>query len=244
MMSKDYDAIVVGARCGGSPTAMLLARLGYRVLLVDKATFPSDTMSTHLAHPPAVAALERWGILGRLETTGCPPIKRYSFNFGPVTISGTPRPTNGATHAYGPRRIVLDALLVDAAVAAGVEMREALRRRGAPRRRRAGHRHSRPLKGQLDGHRPGPRGDRGRRQALARREGGASRALQRDPEAGSRPTTRTGATCPPTRSTRSSALNRIAAGRPSRRTTTSRAWWSAGRSRSSTPTARTWRAAT
>src|ERR671919_204979 len=58
-----YDVIVVGARCGGSPTAMLLARKGYRVLLVDKATFPSDTMSTHLAHPPAVAALGRWGIL-------------------------------------------------------------------------------------------------------------------------------------------------------------------------------------
>ena len=56
-MGRDYDAIVVGARCGGSPTAMLLARKGYRVLLVDKATFPSDTMSTHLVHPPAVAAL-------------------------------------------------------------------------------------------------------------------------------------------------------------------------------------------
>ena len=51
-MSERYDVIVVGARCGGSPTAMLLARKGYRVLLVDKATFPSDTMSTHLAHPP------------------------------------------------------------------------------------------------------------------------------------------------------------------------------------------------
>jgi flavin-dependent dehydrogenase len=123
-MSKQYDAIVVGARCAGSPTAMLLARRGYSVLLLDKATFPSDTMSTHLAHPPAVAALERWGILERLEKTGCPPIKRYSFNFGPVTISGTPRPANGATHAYGPRRTVLDALLVEAAAAAGAEVRE------------------------------------------------------------------------------------------------------------------------
>ena len=42
-----FDAIVVGARCGGSPTAMLLARHGYRVLLVDRANFPSDTISTH-----------------------------------------------------------------------------------------------------------------------------------------------------------------------------------------------------
>jgi flavin-dependent dehydrogenase len=124
-MSTEYDAIVVGARCGGSPTAMLLARNGYRVLLVDKATFPSDTMSTHLAHPPAVAALDRWGILDKLEETNCPPITRYSFNFGPVSVAGTPRPSNGADRAYCPRRIVLDALLVEAAVAAGVEMREA-----------------------------------------------------------------------------------------------------------------------
>jgi len=124
-VSTDYDVIVVGARCGGSPTAMLLARQAYRVLLVDKATFPSDTMSTHLAHPPAVAALGRWGILDRLEATNCPPITRYSFDFGPVTVSGTPQPADGADRAYCPRRIVLDALLVEAAVAAGAELREA-----------------------------------------------------------------------------------------------------------------------
>ena len=124
-MSTDYDAIVVGARCGGSPTAMLLARDGYRVLLVDKATFPSDTMSTHLAHPPAVAALDRWGILDKLEATNCPPITRYSFDFGPVTVAGTPHAANGTDRAYCPRRIVLDALLVDAAAAAGAEVREA-----------------------------------------------------------------------------------------------------------------------
>jgi flavin-dependent dehydrogenase len=124
-VSTDYDAIVVGARCGGSPTAMLLARNGHRVLLVDKAAFPSDTMSTHLAHPPAVAALARWGILERLEATNCPPITKYSFDFGPVTIAGTPRPADGAAKAYCPRRIVLDALLVESAVAAGAELREA-----------------------------------------------------------------------------------------------------------------------
>jgi flavin-dependent dehydrogenase len=50
-----YDAIVVGARCAGSPTAMLLARQGYQVLLVDRATFPSDTMSTHFIYPPGIA---------------------------------------------------------------------------------------------------------------------------------------------------------------------------------------------
>jgi flavin-dependent dehydrogenase len=104
---------------------MLMARNGYRVLLVDKATFPSDTMSTHLAHPPAVAALAWWGLLDKLKATGCPPITRYSFDFGPVRIAGTPQPANGAAQAYGPRRIVLDALLVEAAVAAGAELREA-----------------------------------------------------------------------------------------------------------------------
>ncbi len=62
-MGKQYDAIVVGARCAGSPTAMLLARKGYRVLVVDRATFPSDTISTHLIHPPGLGALKRWGLL-------------------------------------------------------------------------------------------------------------------------------------------------------------------------------------
>ncbi len=124
-MSKAYDAIIVGARCAGSPTAMLLAREGYRVLLVDKATFPSDTMSTHFVHPPGVAALGRWGVLERLEATNCPPVAKYSFDFGPVSISGSPRPVEGVAKGYGPRRIVLDALLVEAAVAAGAELREA-----------------------------------------------------------------------------------------------------------------------
>ena len=94
-MTNEYDAIVIGARCGGSPTAMLLARAGYRVLLVDKATFPSDTMSTHFLHPPAVAALRRWGILERLEATGCPPVATYEFDFGPISVSGSPRPVDG-----------------------------------------------------------------------------------------------------------------------------------------------------
>ena len=124
MSAGMYDAIVVGARCAGSPTAMLLARKGYRVLLVDKATFPSDTMSTHLVHPPGIAALERWGLLDRLIATGCPPVERYSFDFGPVTIAGSPQPVDGVGRAYCPRRTVLDELLVEAAVEAGAELRE------------------------------------------------------------------------------------------------------------------------
>jgi flavin-dependent dehydrogenase len=119
-----YDAIVIGARCAGSPTAMLLARQGHRVLLLDRATFPSDTMSTHLVHPPGVAALRRWGLLERLEATGCPPVETYSYDFGPLMISGSPRPVDGVARAYCPRRTVLDQLLVDAAVEAGAELRE------------------------------------------------------------------------------------------------------------------------
>jgi flavin-dependent dehydrogenase len=124
MSNGNYDAIVVGARCAGSPTAMLLARKGYRVLLVDKATFPSDTMSTHLVHPPGVAALKRWGLLEQLEATDCPPVNHYSFDFGPVSVSGSPQPIDGVARAYGPRRTILDKLLVDAAVDAGAELRE------------------------------------------------------------------------------------------------------------------------
>jgi flavin-dependent dehydrogenase len=116
---RHYDAIVVGARCAGSPTAMLLARRGYRVLVVDRATFPSDTISTHQIHAPGVASLRRWGLLDRLVATGCPAIDTYSFDFGPFTIDGSPRGV-----AYAPRRTVLDKMLVDAAAEAGAEVRE------------------------------------------------------------------------------------------------------------------------
>jgi flavin-dependent dehydrogenase len=120
---SDYDAIIVGARCAGSPTAMLLARRGYRVLLVDRATFPSDTMSTHIVHNPGIAQLHRWGLAERLAATGCPPVDTYRFDFGPFAITGTPRAANGAPHAYAPRRKVLDTLLVEAAAHAGAEVR-------------------------------------------------------------------------------------------------------------------------
>ena len=102
-MAQSYDVIVVGARCAGSPTAMLLARLGHRVLVVDRATFPSDTMSTHMIHVPGVAALARWGLADRLAATGCPPLTQYAFDFGPFTLVGTPRPVEGSDRAYAPR---------------------------------------------------------------------------------------------------------------------------------------------
>ena len=124
-MTTKYDAIVVGARCAGSPTAMLLARAGQRVLLVDRASFPSDTVSTHMVHATGIEALSRWGLLDELANTGCPPIREYRFDFGPFTVAASPLPTaSGVDVAYGPRRTVLDKILVDAAVEAGAEVRE------------------------------------------------------------------------------------------------------------------------
>ena len=118
-----YDAIIVGARCAGSPTALLLARRGYRVLLVDRAELPSDTLSTHYIQQPGVASLARWGLLDRLEATGCPPITAMSFDVGPFALTGTPPAADGIAAGYCPRRTVLDGLLLDAAVEAGAEVR-------------------------------------------------------------------------------------------------------------------------
>lgn len=120
-----YDAIVIGARVAGSPTAMLLARQGYRVLLVDRASFPSDIMSTHYIHQPGVAALKRWGLLDQVVATGCPPMTSIRLDFGPVVLRGAaPSTPDGVAVAYCPRRFLLDKILVDAAVAAGAELRE------------------------------------------------------------------------------------------------------------------------
>jgi flavin-dependent dehydrogenase len=119
-----HDVIVVGARCAGAPLAMLLVRRRYRVLLIDRTSFPSDTISTHLVQSPGVAALWRWGLLKRLIATGCPPIDRYVLDFGPFVLAGRPRCAPGGESAFCPRRTVLDKLLVDAAVEAGAELRE------------------------------------------------------------------------------------------------------------------------
>ena len=123
-MAAGYDAIIVGARCAGAPTALLLARTGHRVLVVDRSSFPSDTVSTHMVHAPGIAALDRWGLLDEVTASGCPPIERYSFDFGPFTIAGSPRPSNGIGTAYAPRRTVLDTILVEAAGRAGAEVRD------------------------------------------------------------------------------------------------------------------------
>ena len=119
-----FDAIVVGSRCAGAPTAMLLARRGRRVLLVDRASFPSDTLSAHAIQPAGVARLARWGLLDRLVSTGVPAVETMSFDFGPVCLRGTPPPVDGNSLMYAPRRTILDTMLVEAAAEAGAEIRE------------------------------------------------------------------------------------------------------------------------
>src|SRR5262249_24284887 len=119
-----YDAIIVGARCAGSPTAMLLARKGWRVLLVDRGRFPSDTISTHMIWPPGVARLERWGLADAVAQSGCPALGHVRFDVGDFALSGTPPPAGSTARWYAPRRTVLDDILVKAAVAAGAELRE------------------------------------------------------------------------------------------------------------------------
>ena len=118
-----YDAIVIGARCAGSPTAMLLARAGHRVLLLDKSTFPSDKLSTHYIQPEGVKYLAEWGLLDEIIATNAPAIRSFSvYSNGQVMMQP---PMDGV--AYCPRRHLLDKILVDAAVRAGAELREGFR---------------------------------------------------------------------------------------------------------------------
>ena len=119
-----YDAIVVGARCAGSPTAMLLARRGYRVLLVDRATFPSDTLSTHFLHLSGTALLEQWGLLDTVRASGCPTLRELVFDIGSLRLVGPPQPAGEVDEMFCCRRTVLDQILVDAAVEAGAELRQ------------------------------------------------------------------------------------------------------------------------
>jgi flavin-dependent dehydrogenase len=118
-----YDAIVIGARVAGSPTAMLLARKGYRVLLVDRANFPSDTLSTHQIQLPGGAALKRWGLLERVVATGLSAAEHVRMEMEGILVEGQFPIMEGVTGVYSPRRTLLDKILLDAASEAGVEIR-------------------------------------------------------------------------------------------------------------------------
>lgn len=118
-----YDVIVVGARVAGSPLAMLLADRGYRILLLDRDRFPSDTMSTHYIHQPGVAKLREWGLLGPLLAAGCAPIEQMTVVRAGIALHGMAE-FDGIRFTLCPRRTVLDDLLVRAAVERGAELRE------------------------------------------------------------------------------------------------------------------------
>ncbi|MGW4982676.1 NAD(P)/FAD-dependent oxidoreductase [Streptomyces mirabilis] len=118
-----YDVIVVGARIAGASTAMLLAREGYRVLMVDRDRVVRDAQSTLYIHQSGVAALHRWNVLPEVVATGCPPLERIRHTAGDTVLDGAPSRTGGVRAAYAPRRRLLDPILIRAAVDAGVEYR-------------------------------------------------------------------------------------------------------------------------
>jgi flavin-dependent dehydrogenase len=119
-----YDAIVIGARCGGAATAMLLARRGHRVLVVDRAMFPSDSPHGHLSHRGGPKRLASWGLLERIVATGAPAITSMSSDLGDCTLASAELSVDGVPVACGPRRTALDRVLTEAAVEAGAELRE------------------------------------------------------------------------------------------------------------------------
>lgn len=114
-----YDVIVIGARCAGAASAMLMARKGMNVLVVDKRAYGSDTLSTHALMRGAVMQLGRWGLIEAVKATGAPAIRKTSFHYGANVVEVDIRPQGAADGLYAPRRYALDKLLVDAAVEAG-----------------------------------------------------------------------------------------------------------------------------
>jgi 2-polyprenyl-6-methoxyphenol hydroxylase-like FAD-dependent oxidoreductase len=121
-MPSRYDAIVIGARCAGAATAMLLARSGLKVLVVDRAAAGSDTLSTHALMRGGVLQLHRWGLLDRIVAAGTPAIRTTAFHYGSEAIEVAIKSRDGVDALYAPRRPVLDTLLADAAGVAGAEV--------------------------------------------------------------------------------------------------------------------------
>lgn len=122
-----HDVIIIGARCAGAATAALLARRGRSVLVVDRSARGRDTLSTHALMRGAVLQLHRWGVLDRVIEDGTPPIWTTSFHYGSETVEIPIKPKDGIDALYAPRRTVLDPILVDAARAAGADVRFGLR---------------------------------------------------------------------------------------------------------------------
>jgi menaquinone-9 beta-reductase len=124
---REFDVAVVGARCAGSPLATMLSRRGLSVCLLDKAAFPSETLSTHLIQPSGVAILGRLGMLEPVLAAGAAKIDRLTFVADDARIEATIDPEAFPVPAVCIRRVALDHLLVEAAAASGVEVRTGTR---------------------------------------------------------------------------------------------------------------------
>lgn len=116
-----YDAVVVGARVAGAATALLLARAGLRVLVVDSSRRGTDTLSTHALMRAGVMQLHRWGVLPRLLAAGTPPIRRTTFHYGAEPVVVDIKDRDGVDALFAPRRTLLDVVLADAAVESGAQ---------------------------------------------------------------------------------------------------------------------------
>src|SRR6476661_6357299 len=121
-MDNHYDVIVVGGRCAGAATAMLLARGGLRVLVIEATQRGTDTLSTHALMRGGVLQLHRWGLLDSVVASGTPAIHATRFSYGDDDQTVEIRPGDGISALRAPRRTVLDALLLDSARAAGAEI--------------------------------------------------------------------------------------------------------------------------
>jgi len=118
------DVVVVGGRVAGAATAMLLARAGARVTVLERSPYGSDTLSTHALMRAGVMQLSRWGLLDAVIASGAPAVRRTTFHYADdESVEVVIRPGGGVDALYAPRRHVLDRLLVDAAAAAGAEVR-------------------------------------------------------------------------------------------------------------------------
>lgn len=121
--TSQHDVVVVGARCAGAATAMLLARQGVDVVAVDRSRFPSDILSTHSLARGGVVQLHRWGLLDEVLASGAPPIREVSFHVGDDVVRRQIKDRAGVDHLVAPRRHILDDILVRAAERDGAEVR-------------------------------------------------------------------------------------------------------------------------
>src|SRR5689334_22569483 len=114
-MSEQFDVLVVGGRVAGASTALLLARAGVRVAVIDRAAYGSDALSTHGFMRAGILQLSRWGLLDAIIAAGTPPIRRTAFHYADgESVDVSIRPGAGVDALYAPRRYLLDRILVDA----------------------------------------------------------------------------------------------------------------------------------